>query len=200
MGTRHLTIVQKNGEYRVAQYGQWDGYPECTGINILDFCREHLTTIEERNAFSEKVLQCKFVSDDIVDDLIEGAKKRKDGYDENYHPYWTGIYPQFSRDTGYEILNLILNSKDGLLLQNTIDFIKDSLFCEWAWVIDLDKNTFEAFVGFNKKHLGKTQRFYPFDNEKGVEYKPCKFVVKWSLDKLPTNEEFYNAFKENKDE
>lgn len=25
MGTRNLTIVYSNGEYKVAQYGQWDG-------------------------------------------------------------------------------------------------------------------------------------------------------------------------------
>ena len=27
MGTRNLTCVFKDGEYKVAQYGQWDGYP-----------------------------------------------------------------------------------------------------------------------------------------------------------------------------
>jgi len=28
MGTRNLTCVMKDGQYKVAQYGQWDGYPE----------------------------------------------------------------------------------------------------------------------------------------------------------------------------
>jgi len=28
MGTRHLTMVIQNKEPKVAQYGQWDGYPE----------------------------------------------------------------------------------------------------------------------------------------------------------------------------
>ena len=28
MGTRHLIAVQLDGEYKIAQYGQWDGYPE----------------------------------------------------------------------------------------------------------------------------------------------------------------------------
>jgi len=27
MGTRNLTIVTSNGKTKVAQYGQWDGYP-----------------------------------------------------------------------------------------------------------------------------------------------------------------------------
>ena len=37
MGTRNLTIVYKNGDYRVAQYGQWDGYPSGLGADILEF-------------------------------------------------------------------------------------------------------------------------------------------------------------------
>jgi hypothetical protein len=35
MGTRHLIAVQLGGEYRVAQYGQWDGYPDSAGIDVL---------------------------------------------------------------------------------------------------------------------------------------------------------------------
>src|SRR5574337_1233174 len=37
MGTRNLTAVMMNGEYKVAQYGQWDGYPEGQGKTILEF-------------------------------------------------------------------------------------------------------------------------------------------------------------------
>ena len=28
MGTRNLTVVYLDGQYKVAQYGQWDGYPK----------------------------------------------------------------------------------------------------------------------------------------------------------------------------
>lgn len=31
MGTRNLTAVYLDGQYKVAQYGQWDGYPEGRG-------------------------------------------------------------------------------------------------------------------------------------------------------------------------
>ena len=40
MGTRHVTAVFLNGEPRVAQYGQWDGYPSGQGVTILDFLRK----------------------------------------------------------------------------------------------------------------------------------------------------------------
>jgi hypothetical protein len=34
MGTRNLIAVFFDGEYRVAQYSQWDGYPEGQGGNV----------------------------------------------------------------------------------------------------------------------------------------------------------------------
>lgn len=37
MGTRNLTAVYLDGQYKVAQYGQWDGYPEGQGITVLTF-------------------------------------------------------------------------------------------------------------------------------------------------------------------
>lgn len=40
MGTRHLICVSHNDQCKVAQYGQWDGYPAGQGVNILAFLRE----------------------------------------------------------------------------------------------------------------------------------------------------------------
>lgn len=40
MGTRHLIIVVSQQEVKVAQYGQWDGYPDGQGKRILTFLRK----------------------------------------------------------------------------------------------------------------------------------------------------------------
>lgn len=37
MGTRHLICVFFQGKWVVAQYGQWDGYPEGQGVKIYRF-------------------------------------------------------------------------------------------------------------------------------------------------------------------
>lgn len=39
MGTRNLTMVMVDGVYKVAQYGQWDGYPSGQGITVFIFSR-----------------------------------------------------------------------------------------------------------------------------------------------------------------
>ena len=40
MGTRHLICAISDDEYRIAQYGQWDGYPEGQGAAILEFLKD----------------------------------------------------------------------------------------------------------------------------------------------------------------
>ena len=57
MGTRNLTCVVKGGEYKIAQYGQWDGYPTGAGKKILNFLKNANLEI-----FSEKVSQLRFVT------------------------------------------------------------------------------------------------------------------------------------------
>lgn len=37
MGTRNSTLVKSKGKVKVAQYGQWDGYPTGQGQTIADF-------------------------------------------------------------------------------------------------------------------------------------------------------------------
>lgn len=51
MGTRNLTCVVSNERYKVANYGQWDGYPSGLGISLLKFLNEDI----DLNKFKEKV-------------------------------------------------------------------------------------------------------------------------------------------------
>ena len=49
MGTRNLTMVISENKTKVAQYGQWDGYPEGQGKTILKFLKRcDLKIFEER--------------------------------------------------------------------------------------------------------------------------------------------------------
>lgn len=200
MGTRNSTLIQLDGQYKLAQYGQWDGYPSGQGATALAFLRT-LNTAAKRAAFAAKVKALKVLTDAEQEAL----------YNENAHET---THPHFSRDCGAEVLALI-NKGKATEIGNNINleasFVKDPLFCEWAYVIDLDKGTFEVFKGFNTRALGKGQRFYfdghkgeeqrPYDNEKGKPYRyyPVRLLKSYNLAKLPTEKQFL-ADCEPKDE
>ena len=188
MGTRNLTIVYSNGEYKVAQYGQWDGYPEGLGVQLLKYLKG-ININELRNAVND----CTYLSKEDFDEInknIDEAKK------DNPRFSWQKFYPELSRDTGGDILELIMfNNKTKL--QNSLNFAADSLFCEWAYVIDLDKNTYEVYEGFNKEPLDESERFdflTPIAEkeyrENPKEYYPVKFVTEYSLGNLPDEKYF----------
>ena len=184
MGTRNLTIVHKNGEYKVAQYGQWDGYPSGQGIGVLGFLSSGKLESLRKNA-----MKCSFITDEEYKDLV------KDYTNADADKFF-GKYPQFSRDTGSNILNLVADADDGLKLRDDYSFAADSLFCEWAYVIDLDKNIFQIYKEFNQTPLEASERFFGmvcerYANRKSSDvYHPVKLKKVFSLLDLPTIEEF----------
>ena len=109
---------------------------------------------------------------------------------------YNNIYPALNRDIGTDILEMIINNNKPLKLRDESAFAKDSLFCEYAYVIDFDKNVFEVYKGFNKEPLNNDERFY-YLQDINEEYKPVKLVVSFSLNKLPTKEEFIEFDKED---
>lgn len=198
MGTRNTTLVQRNGEYKVGQYCQWDGYPSGQGMTILSALR----TIDLAD-FASKVDALKPLTDDEVQ-----ARWKKCGADDtgfvgmDVADKFKKKWPHLHRDCGGAIIDLIASGKVKEVHVET-DFPADSLFCEWAYVVDLDKNTFEVFRGFNEKPLDESERFYPLQasdeaakerverlRRGGDLYYPVKLLASWPLDGLPTDEEF----------
>lgn len=181
MGTRHMIGVVSGGKYRVAQYGQWDGYPSGQGVGILEFLIDGNLDALKRNA-----LKCSFISDDEYKELTKGYTNENAGQFFNK-------YPQFSRDTGSDILELVSQAEDGLKLLDNYEFAADSLFCEWAYIIDFDKNTFEIYEGFNQTPLSESDRFFGLGGvtySGGEHYYPVKLKAMFSLSDLPDEEEF----------
>lgn len=188
MGTRHLTCVVLNGEFKIAQYGQWDGYPEGAGLIIADFVRDLIAnkTLEK---FEGIVQNLHPISDNEYRNLwIEfgvdlDSEKLLNWPTEQFFRK----YPQFSRDTGSYILNLTLDQKIDTV-ELDIRFGADSLFCEWGYVIDLDRFVLEVYRGFVKKphNDGRFAHLETEDNK----YYPIQKVVEFSIHDMPNNEDY----------
>jgi hypothetical protein len=198
MGTRNLTMVVHENKTKVAQYGQWDGYPEGNGLKVLTFLRG-----VKLDTFKEKLKNIRF--------MIEGDDKRlqefmtsigcPDGWmNEEQSGKYHKAFPYLSRDIGADILDLVYESESEIMLRDSTNFAGDSLFCEWAYLVDLDKNKLEVYGGFNQRPLGKTQRFKDIPKSKdSSEYNPIRCIKKYDLDNLPTDEKFLKDLKQ-KDE
>lgn len=203
MGTRNLTIVFMDGEYRVAQYGQWDGYPEGQGLTCLRFLRDQMNEKDFRDALSHikyidaEKLQRMWLDYGMYED---GSIKISDA------DRFREAYPEFSRDTGAEILTMIQNNCiPSNSLEDCLTFAAESLFCEWAYVVDFDKRTFEVYMGFNKTPLNESDRFFFLRKYEGPDeysggcYHGVKLAKEFDLDNLPDDEMFLAAFKEEDD-
>lgn len=174
MGTRHLTVVIKDNEIKLSQYGQWDGYFTYTGVKFLEFVKENLQSKSKKKqkyrieTFGEKIDTLKKVDEKTYQEFI--AIKDKYGFDNTLNKSQFAIpfnimFPQFSRDTGVEILDIIMKIHAYMFNPNykfpvVLDF--DGVGCiEFVNVINLD-----------------TQEIYMLTSHefKGVPLSTCELV------------------------
>lgn len=151
MGTRNLSLCKKNGQIKIAQYGQWDGYPSGQGATILKFCKNEY--------YMEKL---KNMLDDIYN--IDTLK----GYSEKLNKMWreTPLPKEMkyhleclgSRDIGGEIFENIVKLDRTMLppemngkiyLWHYEDLDKTTNYCdlwiEYAYLINFDTNRLECY-------------------------------------------------------
>jgi hypothetical protein len=177
MGTRNLICVKSKGKIKVAKYCQWDGYLAGQGLTILEFLKDE----KKLNALRKNIDQCKFISQrqyNLKRVKLLGHTKKYITMPES--DMLKKKLPTFHRDTGAEILNYI--AKKPIETVNNIDFGGDGLFCEFAYIINLDTNKLEIFTGFHDKILGKN----PFNkfNDKKESYKAVQRVAKINFNEI----------------
>jgi hypothetical protein len=144
MGTRNLTVVKDStGTTRVAQYGQWDGYPQHSGLKALDFLRDETLVENLRN----RLTLVEFIDDQEAEVIWEGFE-----HDSNDPTKYTNEYPGLSRDTGIDILLAVASANATLKTIDNSEFAKDTLFCEGIYEIDFSTNKFiSTYNGITKE-------------------------------------------------
>lgn len=207
MGTRNLTIVKKNDEIKVAQYGQWDGYPEGLGVKLLNYLHNY-----DLDKLEEQVSKCEWYTNEELEqmwkDFIETLnptdeqreKLNKGWMSMNESSRWGAYAPALTRDTGGTIIEYIYNGTV-TKVQNSIKFIEDGLFCEYAYLIDFDERKFYVLPGFNKSKDAQFGLFAVKDPSEHGYYAPY-LLAEYSLDALPSKEKFIEdcAYEEDDDD
>lgn len=177
MGTRHLTCVFSNDKMRVAQYGQFDGYPDGAGRNICDFIQSN-----DMNAFSSKIEKVTQISEEDLKKIHSNFSSNDGWMTLEESNRFAAQHPEFHRNTGSDILSLIMKSEEGLRVNLATDFANDSLFCEYAYVVNLDTNMLEFYKGFQKE-VHSRGRFASSDSSEDGYY-PVKLVDEVSFEKI----------------
>lgn len=170
MGTRHLTkVIDAEGITRVAQYGQWDGYPDYTGTRILDFIREYKMLDKIENS----LFKARFYTEEELKTLYAGYEMTDDGLWTFEESNRFGLsYPSLTRDTGCDILKVLVYSGNDIPLQDESEFENDDLYCEGVYTINYQTRTY-------------TTKWNGFEES-------------FDLDALPTNEDYLKAFQSEK--
>ena len=180
MGTRNVTYVIKDGEYRVAQYCQWDGYPTGQGRTAAGFIVDRLQTPEGLETFGKRVSEVREMSATDVQALLKEVGADDSGWVTlDVERKFQEKYAHLDRSFGAKVLEYVYNTPNaGLSLD--LEFAGDSLMCEWAYVIDLDTGMFEAYKGFNNSPVPESERFAKFKQLRN-DYYPVKLVYSTPL-------------------
>jgi len=139
MGTRNLTkVIDAEGITRVAQYGQWDGYPEYTGTRILDFIKEH----QMLEKIEKSLVKARFITNEELMEIDKEYTDENGMMDFDTAKYFSIMYPSLTRDTGCDILKVLVYSNGQIVLRDDSDFENDDLFCEGVYTLNYQTREF----------------------------------------------------------
>lgn len=181
MGTRNMTFVVLGGKPRVAQYGQWDGYPSCSGISVLEFLRNN-----DMKDFAKKLLALSYPSqEEIRQYWIEAGMDpdNEDGFvTMDVSDNFKAAHPSLQRDMGSDILQYIADNDVTELFLDDEYFKENQGFfgIEWMYLVDLDNGVLEVYSSWDLPEFA----------DDGMLSENMPMVWRYSLDALPDNDEF----------
>lgn len=141
MGTRGAVGFKYDGK-RLLAYNHFDSYPEELGVSMLAYAADSCTEPAQQEAIKqrldqlEKVKEYQSPSPEEVRQLERaGVTPAKVGLEQDWYAWLRD-----SQGQPGEYLRI------GFWPENN-DFLEDGLFCEWAYVVNLDDGVLEVHRG-----------------------------------------------------
>jgi len=193
MGTRGAIGFFKKGKGKVT-YNHFDSYPEGVGVVVL----------EEIKGFSVEQMKKAFDNLKLIEDENKKpTKKEIKEFEKWSNPGVGGPMSNTEIKTYYQLLRNVqgtlkpyITGEVNLIVDNE-EFLKSSLFCEWAYIVNLDKEVLEVYEGFQKK---PQKNRYEIDKPEDSGYYNCALVKEYPLKDLPTKEQFLKDLERKDDE
>lgn len=198
MGTRGAMGFVLDGQDFIT-YNHFDSYPDGLGCDVLEAIKKASGKIG-LDEIKKNIKSLKMIEDSELKPSDEDIQNYSD-----YANLAVGAQGIGNKEihTWYQLLRRA-QGKIYLYMDGTIshmissnNFIKDSLFCEYAYLINLDTDKFEYYVGFQKEPDIKNR--YGQEDDRG--YYPCKLVHEFDLSDLPSKSDFLGTlYPEEEDE
>lgn len=177
MSTRGLYGVRKNGVDKCT-YNHFDSYPSGLGSGVVSFCANN--SVENLNKFFDNIV---LVLENSIPTEAQIEECQKAGYvDLSVSTQSTTDWYCLLRNLqgNFEEYQTCIDEDNKIYMTDGVDFIKDSLFCEYAYIINLDDEVLEFYEGFQKEPQADNR--YGTKEDRG--YYPCKLVLTIPLDEI----------------
>ena len=184
MGTRSAVIIFQDGKAK-GYYNQYDGYPSGVGTEVMKELKKIDKAKDGWKQFTKNLKKVKLVDESERPSAAVQKKYAKAGfYDERVSTRSTEDWYALLRELqGAGYLKAIMSGEVQHMTNGT-DFVKSSLFCEYAYVIDLDKMVIEFYRGF--QHKSQPGNRFGMSQDDG--YFPCAKIGQLVLSGISKDE------------
>lgn len=197
MGTRGTIGFRIDGKDYLT-YNHYDSYPDGVGVDVLKEIKSIIGGVTllcdiERNIRS--LIAVDSEDKPSSNDILEYSKFANPGVgNQGIDNKEINTWYQLLRHTQGTLGGYMLGVIKHMIMEN--DFIRDSLFCEHGYIVNFDSGMFEYWKGFQHES-DPTNRY---GQECDRDYYPCRLERVFDLGHLPTEEEFLEATKDEKEE
>jgi hypothetical protein len=172
MGTRGAIGFFINGKEKVT-YNHFDSYPSSLGNDLMEFLKEcDLNKLKEA---AENIILVKSDSIPTAQQIKECENFLNLNVSEQSETDWYCLL----RETQGTLKPYYENNLKYMI--DNQNFLYDSLFCEWAYIVNFDSNMLEIYKGFNKNSKAEG-RYANKREDKNKEYFGVELLSSIKLD------------------
>lgn len=176
MGTRGTYGFFSNTKVKLT-YNHFDSMPEALGKEIVAFIRN----VEKEKGWDKLRIAVDAVT--MVDENGKMTEPEAQRYfpKKKSFPKLPTWYEALHTYQGGKILPALYSGEISHMTEGK-DFPKNSNFCEYCYIIDLNTMTFDVYIG-QQKTPDPNSFFGDKKNDEG--YYPVRYVATWYLDSIP---------------